>query len=136
MESTCNTMDMLAKRLASCPVTWPIRLIVSVIDEDRRPPAFQEQFTDPETGEVYFRTELLHLIEDISEDPRCPWFPSSQSHFKKPLPGGHYRVYSRTVSDTISVEFHYIRRGWRPPRELPKVERSEERRVGKECGST
>jgi hypothetical protein len=30
--------------------------------------------------------------------------------------GGNYKVYVETLSDLVSFEVHYVRRGWRPPR--------------------
>ena len=123
MESTCSTMLQLAEWLKSAGMVWQIKLIVCVVDEDRRMSAFNEPCIDPATNQVYFRTQLLQMVEECSRDPDCKWFPGSCPTIRKPPPGGHYRSYSRKVNEFVRMEFHYLRRGWRIERKRNVLER-------------
>jgi hypothetical protein len=134
IEASCITARRVACLLAqdkavtsSTRLRYPLKCIVCLIDEDRRPPTFNasRQQLHPTTGQLYHRTELHEMCDKFSSEPSKDWFPEVSSELPEPPVGGFYKVYSESIGRTESVKFevHYIRRGWRPPRNKLFLER-------------
>jgi hypothetical protein len=135
IKTTCQTMRHLALFLISAkkePNTQGLKLIVKLIDEDRRDgKAFKDVQIDSH-GVWYFRTELLKIIEDITQgkdekgqEVDTSWFPNPNPapSYERPRAGQYLRRYVYDFDHVVSFEVHYMRRAWRPAREKTPLEK-------------
>jgi hypothetical protein len=120
IEASCKTCRRIAEMMVAEQgrLERRFRCIVTLLDEDRRPAAFSNtKATDPRTGLAYHKTELFQMCEKFSANAVAWWFPSESMEVDiDALVGSNYKVYVERLSNLVSFEVHYVRRGWRPPR--------------------